>query len=482
MTARLNRATSRIIVVAAILLVIGIPWPMPVSAATDAADLIVCATCEVTTLQDALAQAPDGARIEVRGGSYAAPLVIDRDVELIGIDRPVIDGGGEGTIIHATGAAVTISGFTIRGTGTTLDHEDSGILVEKGHATIVDNIIEDSLFGIYLKESPGSILRDNIVRSKPLPIALRGDGVKVWYSDDMVIEGNQADDGRDVILWYSNRGIVRNNEFNGGRYGLHLMFSDSATVEYNSLSQNSIGLYIMYSRDAIVRGNILSNNHGPSGGGLGLKDVDGLTVEANRFVNNRIGAQVDTSPREPNIEHYWIGNVFAYNEVALGIMPSVKRNTLTENSFIDNVQNVTILGGGELKGITWSVEGRGNYWSDYAGYDANGDGVGDVPYLSQHLFESLMDDHPQLRLFLFSPVAMAVDFAAEAFPAVRPRTRFVDDAPLMTAPAIADLPGIAGQSTSQRLVGGAVWLLIGGAALGMILSVRRRSPVGGYTQ
>ncbi|MCC6934942.1 MAG: right-handed parallel beta-helix repeat-containing protein, partial [Thermomicrobiales bacterium] len=225
MTARLNRATSRIIVVAAILLIVGIPWPMPVSAATEAPDLVVCATCEVTTLQDALAQAPDGARIEVRGGSYAAPLVIDRDVELIGIDRPVIDGGGEGTIIHATGAAVTISGFIIRGTGTTLDHEDSGILVEKGHATIVDNIIEDSLFGIYLKESPGSILRDNIVRSKPLPIALRGDGVKVWYSDDMVIEGNQADDGRDVILWYSNRGIVRNNEFNGGRYGLHLMFS-----------------------------------------------------------------------------------------------------------------------------------------------------------------------------------------------------------------------------------------------------------------
>ena len=481
MTARLNRATSRIIVVAAILLIVGIPWPMPVSAATEAPDLVVCATCEVTTLQDALAQAPDGARIEVRGGTYAGPLQIERDVELIGIDRPVIDGGGEGTIIHATGAAVTISGFIIRGTGTTLDHEDSGILVEKGHATIVDNIIEDSLFGIYLKESPGSILRDNIVRSKPLPIALRGDGVKVWYSDDMVIEGNQADDGRDVILWYSNRGIVRNNEFNGGRYGLHLMFSDSATVEYNSLSQNSIGLYIMYSRDAIVRGNILSNNHGPSGGGLGLKDVDGLTVEANRFVNNRIGAQVDTSPREPNIEHYWIGNVFAYNEVALGIMPSVKRNTLTENSFIDNVQNVTILGGGELKGITWSVDGRGNYWSDYAGYDANGDGVGDVPYLSQHLFESLMDDHPQLRLFLFSPAAMAVDFAAEAFPAVRPRTRFVDDAPLMAAPAIADLPGIAGQSTSQRLVGGAVWLLIGGAALGMILSVRRRSPVAAVT-
>lgn len=454
-------------------LVVGLR-PAPAAAAAEP-DLIVCATCELSSLADAVAQAPDGARIEVRGGVYPGPIVITRDVELIGVDRPVIDGAGKGTVVHATGATVTISGFTIRGTGQTLDHEDSGILVEKGHATIVDNIVEDSLFGIYLKESPGSIMRDNVVRSKPLPPALRGDGVKVWYSDDMLIEGNQADDGRDVILWYSNRGVVRNNEFNGGRYGLHLMFSDDATIEHNSLSRNSIGLYIMYSRNALVLSNTMSNNKGPSGGGMGLKDVDGLTVQGNRFVNNRIAAQIDTSPREPNIEHFWIGNVFAYNEVALGIMPSVTRNTFTENSFIDNIQNLTILGGGELKQITWSVEGRGNYWSDYAGYDANGDGVGDVPYKSQQLFESLMDDHPQLRLFLFSPAAMAIDFAAEAFPAVRPRTRFVDDAPLMRAPAVAELPAMAGQSSGQRLAGGFAWLLVAGGALGLILSIRRRT-------
>ncbi len=449
--------------------------PAPATAAASEPDLIVCPTCDISSLQDALAQAPDGARIEVRGGTYPGPLAITRDVELVGIDRPVIDGGGEGTVVHAIGATVTISGFTIRGTGTTLDHEDSGILVEEGHATILDNIVEDSLFGIYLKEAHGSVIRGNIVRSKPLHVALRGDGVKVWYSDDMLIEGNQADDGRDVILWYSNRGVVRDNEFNAGRYGLHLMFSDDATIEHNSLSRNSIGLYIMYSRNAIVRSNTMSNNKGPSGGGLGLKDVDGLTVQGNRFVNNRIAAQIDTSPREPNLEHYWFGNVFAYNEVALGVMPSVRNNTFSENSFIDNIQNLTILGGGELRDITWSVDGRGNYWSDYAGYDANGDGVGDVPYMSQQLFESLMDDHPQLRLFLFSPAAMAIDFAAEAFPTVRPRTRFVDDAPLMAAPAVAELPAMAGASSGERLAGGLVWLLVAGGALGLIVSIRRRT-------
>src|SRR5699024_1757166 len=149
-----------------LLLVAGI-GPAPAAAAAPDSDLIVCPTCERSSLLDALDQAPDGARIEVRGVVYPGPLQITRYVELVGIDRPVIDGGGKGTIVHVTGATIAISGFTIRGTGTTLDHEDSGILVEKGHATIVDNIVEDSLFGIYLKETPGSVMRDNIVRSKP---------------------------------------------------------------------------------------------------------------------------------------------------------------------------------------------------------------------------------------------------------------------------------------------------------------------------
>jgi nitrous oxidase accessory protein len=433
--------------------------PVAATQPAGAADLEVCATCGVTSLADAVATAEPGATITVRGGTYPGGLVIDKPLTLVGVDNPVIDGQEKGTLISAKGADLTISGFTLRSTGSNHDREDSAIVVEGGKATITDNRIEDALFGIYLKTAHGSVVRGNTILAKPVDIAMRGDGIKIWYCDDVVVEDNQASDGRDIILWYSNRGLVKGNLFNRERYGLHLMFSNDIRIEHNSLNENSIGLFIMYSRNPTVIGNTLSNNHGPSGGGIGLKDVDYAVVEGNRFVNNQVGAQIDTSPREMGVENYWKDNVFAFNHTAVALQPSVRHNTFTGNNFIDNGQHVSIVGGGDLKDITWAVDGRGNYWSDYAGYDANGDGVGDVPYRSQRLFDALLDDEPSLRLFLFSPAAMAVDFAAKALPSVRPQMKLEDPHPLVNPVQSALLPDAKTAGNQTRVLTGITGLL-----------------------
>ncbi|HET8521678.1 MAG TPA: nitrous oxide reductase family maturation protein NosD [Thermomicrobiales bacterium] len=467
------------VLLAAMLLMTGgiLARPAPAQADPAPATAQVCPTCALNSVAAAISAAATGTVIEVRGGSYAGPIVVDKPITLRGVDNPVINGQDKGTVIHITSDNVTITGFTIKGTGSSHDKEDAAILVEAEHATVAENTINDALFGIVLRKSHHSVIRDNIVRSKAADIALRGDGIKIWYSDDVVLDGNQASDGRDIILWYSNRAQVRNNQFNRERYGLHLMFSDKATITGNSLQSNSIGLYIMYSRDPVVTGNILSNNHGPSGGGLGLKDVDRAVIEGNRFVNNKIAAQVDTSPRELGIENIWTGNVFAYNEIGLAFMPSVRHNTLTENAFIDNTEQVAILGGGQLRDITWSKNGQGNYWSDYAGFDANGDGIGDRPYRSEKLFESLMGSHPNLRLFLFSPSATAIDFAARAFPSFRPETKLEDSSPLMSPPHSTLLPAANTPSPEQRLAFGLFGAI---AILGAVATIRGlRANTGG---
>lgn len=448
--------------------------PATVSGQGKTADVVVCADCDVTSLAEAVASADPGATIEVRGGVYPGGLLIERPVHLIGVDQPVIDGEGEGSLVTIRGTEATVSGFTLRGTGDNLDHEDAAVVVENGTATLTGNRVEDALFGFYLKQAPDSVLRDNVILSKNIPIARKGDGIKTWYSDRVVIENNRASDGRDIILWYSNDGIIRNNTFDRERYGLHLMYSDRARIEGNSMSENSIGLYMMYSRDPLVAGNRIVNNHGPSGGGIGLKDVDGAVIEGNRFVNNQIAIQVDTSPREMGIENYIRGNVFAYNHAGIGFQPSVKHNTVTGNTFIDNTEHVAILGRGQLQEITWAENGRGNYWSDYAGYDADGDGIGDIPYLSQRLFETLVDNNPLLRFFTWTPAASAVDFAARAMPTVRPEVKLADPAPLMAPVANAALPPLGNEGAENRLGLAASGLVMGGLALAAYLALRRK--------
>ena len=168
--------------------------------------------------------------------------------------------------------------------------------------------------------------------------------------------------------------------------------------------------------------------------------MDDSIITGNRFLDNRVGAFVDGSPRELTSTGVIEDNLFAYNDIAMEMLPSVRRNQIRNNSFIENEQQVVIAGGGQLQANEWSVGGRGNYWSDYAGYDDNDDGLGEIEYRAERLLDSLIGRQPELRLFLYSPVVNAVDFAARAFPLVRPQPVLVDEHPLTQPPMPTNAP------------------------------------------
>jgi nitrous oxidase accessory protein len=198
----------------------------------------------------------------------------------------------------------------------------------------------------------------------------------------------------------------------------------------------------MYGRRMTLRDNLVAFNRGPSGYGIGLKDMDDSVITGNRILDNRVGVFNDGSPREMDSIGIFENNLFAYNDIAMEMLPSVRHNRLQDNSFIENEQQVVIAGGGRLGENDWTPDGRGNHWSDYAGYDADGDGLGDIEFRSEHLLDDLLSRQPELRLFLYSPVVNAVEFAARAFPLVRPQPILVDSAPLTqpVPPTAAPLP------------------------------------------
>lgn len=396
------------------------------------------------TIGRMIANAVAGGTVEVPAGVYHEHLIINKSITLVGIGRPTIDGGGTGDILQVVVPGVTIRGFDIRNTGTDLDQENAAIHVTAPRATIEDNTLDSILFGIDLREAPDSVLRNNRVGGKDLDIARRGDGIRLWRSDRTLLEGNTIHDGRDAVLWYSEGIVARRNTVERSRYGLHLMYSDNVLIEDNTLRENSVGIYVMYSKDVEIRGNRLLKNRGPSGYGIGLKETDRFAAVGNLITSNRVGAYLDGSPFGSSKPGDFSRNTFAYNDIAMTFLPAVRGNEIVHNNFIDNLEQVSVSGRGQLKGNSFWKGEEGNYWSDYVGYDMNADGVGDFVHESQTLFENLLDREPKLRLLLYSPAQQAIEFVGKALPATRPEPKFIDEVPRMQPYPVEGTLGVPG--------------------------------------
>jgi len=402
-----------------------------------------------STLSEAIEDVKEGDTINVYGGIHNGPIVIKKSLTLLGHDWPIIDGGNEGTVISVKSSNTTIKGFVIKNSGNVLDEENSGLSIEASGVTIDRNRFEETLFGIYLKEASNSIVINNTIYTKDLDHPRRGDPVRIWFSHDVLLENNKIEKGRDVILWYSERLVIRGNDISEGRYGLHFMYCDDALIEKNRLINNSVGAFLMYSRNLRLQNNFISQNRGPSGFGIGMKDMDDAVIKENLFSDNRIGVSVDNSPREIGSNVVFDGNTFSFNDIGLQLTPSVRRNQFKNNSFKENQEQVSIAGGGIIQDNIWTVNGIGNYWSDYSGFDNDLDGIGDIPYKSEKLFENLMNKYPELRIFWHSPVSQSVDFAAKALPIVKPQPKLIDNAPLMRAINLKNIPIIENSSSFQ---------------------------------
>ncbi len=410
-------------------------------------------------LAAALESARDGDRIEVRGGVHPGPILVEHAVDIVGFERPVIDGGGEGTVVTITAAGASIRGFLIRNSGDRGDKEDSGIRAEAS-VTVEDVILEDVLYGINLKAARRSVLRGNIVRGRDIHIARRGDAIRAWESHDSIIEDNVVEGARDVVIWYSERLRIAGNTIRDGRYGLHYMYSHHGDIQGNRLEGNSVGAFIMYSTGLSIRDNVFAANHGSSGYGLALKDSDEVSISDNVMAGNRVGLYLDNSPSRQDVHNTVERNTIAWNDIGALLQPSVARNNFSGNGFVENGQQVALTGGRTADGNAWSFEGVGNHWSNYAGLDADGDGIGDRPHVEVALFDAMLERHPLLRLFIHSPAANALDLAARAFPIFRPPPTLTDDAPIVAAPPAS----VVSPATSA---GGLAWLaalLVGGAA------------------
>lgn len=363
---------------------------------------------------------------------------MERALTLLGSGRPVIDGGGRGHVVEAT-APLTLRGFVLRASGERVDTEDAGVMVRGARAVVEDNVLEDVFYGIYLKEAPGSIVRGNRIHGKPFPPPRRGDGIRLWRASGTRIVDNRVRGARDVVVYFSDSLRVRGNTIEDGRYGLHYMYSNHNRFEGNRFERNEVGAFIMYSVDIELRDNVFARSSGygagSSGMGLGLKDSDDVRVEGNLFVQDEVGVHLDNSPHSRDAVNELRENLFLYDGVAVRLLPSVRGNRIVANSFVANDVEVEVAGG-VAPGQAGQNDWAGNYWSGYAGFDRNGDGIGDTPFVAARLVDDLLGKYPALRLFAMSPAMPAVDALSRFFPLLQPEPVAIDSTPTVRALAL----------------------------------------------
>jgi nitrous oxidase accessory protein len=379
------------------------------------------------SLQAALDAALPGETLCLAEGTWVGAVVVPPGVRVWGTERSVIRTSGSGTtvLLRERGSLV---GVTVDGSGGRFDVLDAAVKVNGDDARVEGVTVRNSVFGILVEKSKRVTVRGNrVVGVGGAALGMRGDGIRLWETNDSLVEENQVERARDCVVWYSSRNVVRGNEVRDGRYGVHLMYSHSNRLERNRFVGNEVGVFAMYSRDLSITDNQMLFSRGSAGIGLGMKESGNLVVRGNLLAHNTQGLFLDNSPLVQGDRNVFEHNVIRLSEVGVGFLSSEHDNVFRENVLRDNTSQVRVDGGGDALRVVWD----GNEWSDYAGYDLDGDGVGDLPHELKDLPGALTARHADLS-FLRGTLALSlVGVAGEVVPLFAPKPILRDSAPRM---------------------------------------------------
>ncbi|GAB4333843.1 MAG: hypothetical protein Kow0010_20530 [Dehalococcoidia bacterium] len=412
------------------------------------------------SIQAAIDAAAPGDTVVIPAGVYEGPVVVDKTITLVGDGWPVIDGRHAGDVVVIAADGVTLRGFVIQGSGRDVSNEPGGIRLEGDYATIEGNQLRDVLYGIILIHSDGHIVRDNTVVSlEDEPTQRRGHAIYLWNTSHNLVERNTIRTAKDgIFLGFASFNEIRGNHVADVRYGIHYMYADDNAFFDNVFRDNIAGAAIMYSRRIELSGNEFAyNTSSASGYGILLKDVDDVTIRGNRIHHNRLGMTMEGAPQSPLAFVRVEDNLIGYNQVALE-MSTTTNAVFVGNTFIGNLKQVESRGGDIGKRNVWSEDGRGNYWDAYQGYDANGDGVGDIPFRYEGVYDDLIEKNEALKAYQYTFAHTALDLTARWFPVYRPEPRVVDPAPLMSP--TRSLPADAGARRVATSLGVAALLVV----------------------
>ncbi len=184
---------------------------------------------------------------------------------------------------------------------------------------------------------------------------------------------------------------------------MHTMWCDRGVYNDNTATENLVGLALMFSKRITANGNTLYNN---TTHGILLTQVTRSEAKKNVIIGNSKGIFVYNS-----LYNSIRDNLIARNNLGMHYWGGSEDNEIVDNSFVGNEIQVKFVAAHDQ---TWD----GNFWSDYVGWDSDGDGRGDAPYRSNTLVDALLWKYPIAKVLLASPALQVLALAEREFPVI----------------------------------------------------------------
>ncbi len=390
----------------------------------------------VPAMHGALAGAVQAARagdvLRLAPGIHAGPVVIDKPLTLDGEGAATIAGGGRGSVISVAAPGVTVRGLTITGSGSRGDGRDAGVSLG-GRATgavVANNRILGNLVGVDIHGARDARVAGNVIEGRRgHRMNARGNGVYVWNAPGAAVTGNDIRWGRDGIFVNTSKdNEFSNNRFRDLRFAVHYMYAHDSVVSNNQSLGNHLGYAIMYSNNVRVSGNL---SRGDRDHGLLLNYTNRSQITGNRIEEVGDKCVFIYNAHKNRLR----GNLFRGCGIGVHFTAGSENNEIIDNAFIGNRTQVKYVG---ARWLDWSAGGRGNYWSDHAAFDLDGNGIADQAYRPNDRIDQVLWAQPAAKTLLRSPALQLLRWAQSAFPALLPGG-VLDRAPLMQ-PRIPGMP------------------------------------------